>query len=53
MACRGQTCAQTVQPTHCMGSMTAFLSRVSNESAGQPVDRHFLQPMHFFRSIVH
>ena len=44
MAPTGQTCAQTVQPTQSVGSMRDFLSRTL--TAGQPTDRHFLQPMH-------
>ena len=43
MAFTGQTWAQTVQPLHWMGSITAFFAALSNDSAGQPVLRHLRQ----------
>ena len=51
MAPTGQTWAQTVQPTHSVGSMVLFPSFM--QTAGQPTFRHFLQPMHLSASTSH
>ena len=51
MALLGQTWAQTVQPTHWLGSIFAFL--FSTMTAGQPTLRHFLQPIHLSGSTSH
>ena len=40
-----QSCEHTLHPTHCVWSMTAFLSTML--IAGHPIFMQALQPMHF------
>ena len=43
--------SHTPQPTHWVGSMTAFLSFSFQEIAGQPMRMHSLQPLHLSGSM--
>lgn len=43
--------SHTPQPTHWVGSMTAFLSFSFQEMAGQPMRMHSLQPLHLSGSM--
>src|SRR5450830_2106837 len=50
IACTGQTCEQTLQPTHFSKSMEDFFFSTWKTIAGQPVLVHFLQPMQMVSS---